>query len=380
MNKNIIKVTEGPTLRNDIPVVVGAITVATLIEKGHIPEYDPKSKIGYQRAPMQKRITQLANAITSGQVDLPTALLLNIMEKKEDVIERDRGNTFLNLSNVDSIHVVDGQHRFLALKKALEEKSDISNYKIPFVGMLGADQYKEMEQFYVVNSTSRAVPTSLALALLRDRAKHDSDFHKYLVRGGLVWKSIGQDIVDSLAKNSPIWKGRIQLANAKKGITSIPSTAMITSFRSIIKGSRFFRQASTDQKIQLVNAYWEGIKLLVPEAFITGKLKGKNGFEKYSIQKGVGVLALHGIYSDALGLVLNKGKSPYRSDSFEEILHDPIMGIEGINGDDEVVRGDEFWLTGKNGGLGIYSSGSAIQRLIDRLSDLLPEHEVDSPD
>lgn len=382
MNKNIIKVTEGSTLRNDIPVVIGAITVSALISKGFIPEYDPNNDTGYQRSPQSGRIKELADAINNNSVDLPTALLLNIRRKKEDVIIRENGKMFLDLSKVKGkgIYIVDGQHRFLAVKSALENSPNDSfaNYKIPFVSMLGANEYQEMEQFHIVNSKNRPVSTSLALQLLRKRAENNPDLLAALEEQDLDWKITGQEIVNLLSRNSKIWRDRIQLPNAKKGTTTIPSPSMITSFQPIIKSSRFFRQASLEQKIQLINAYWEGIALIIGEAFETGKDKGENGYDKFSIQKGVGVRGLHGIYPGALDLVRSAGASPFLAESFIPVLQGPIMGARGLNGNDELVEGIDFWRTGKKGCLAGFSSGVAIRNLITMLDKLLPK--IDFPD
>jgi DGQHR domain-containing protein len=381
MNREKIVVTDGPTLRSGIKTVVGSIPVEELVKRGVIPYHKPNSNdmSGYQRNPQQTRVNELAVALQQNNVDLPTAVLLSIRMPWESVIDRDGGKRRLDLSEIEKVYIVDGQHRFLAFAKVMEdarnEGTESFNLppKIPFVCMIGADETHEMEQFHVVNSKSRPVSTDLSLKLLKERAENDVTFRKYLEAKDRVWKVDAQNIVEMLAKTSRIWEGRIRLPNMAKKETTAPSPSMVTSLQPVVKGSHYFREAPIEKQVQLLNAYWGGIRKVVPEAFFTGKPKGENGFEKYAIQKGVCVRGLHGIFVSVMEIVRQNGGSLYSEDDYAKVLKDPLLGISGNNGWGDITAGKDFWLAGKDGCAASYSSGVAIRTLTKMLERLLPK-------
>src|SRR5260370_42678743 len=104
------------------------MAAGVLIPDGYaVPYYDTRTKKGYQRLPQESRINQLANDLRKDRTDLPTAVLLNV--RKRDAREAAGGgelelNRLLGLANAGSFHVVDGQHRVLALKQLIDQQAD----------------------------------------------------------------------------------------------------------------------------------------------------------------------------------------------------------------------------------------------------------------
>ena len=196
MNKPYMDVIQGPTLRGSIMTVVGVIPAETLVRHHAVPQRDVLRGTGYQRSPSQRRVNDLAASITRHLVDLPTSVLLSLRgESASQVLKRVGPDSYeLDLdpekaSTEHQLFVVDGQHRVKALAKAMnEDQADILNVKIPFVCMIGADESQEMEQFHVVNSNAKSVPTDLALDLLRARAEHDPAFAERLKDSGRKWE------------------------------------------------------------------------------------------------------------------------------------------------------------------------------------------------
>src|SRR5262249_51419753 len=140
----------------------------------------------------------------------------------------------LGLAAATKFHVVDGQHRVLALKKLIDEDADRwCQFLVPFVCLLGAPEEEEMEQFYIVNSTAKSVKTDLALALLTRRADKDPEIYQALQERGRQWQVDGQTIVERLATESEIWKHRVRLPSMAKGETTIPSASMVTSLKPL---------------------------------------------------------------------------------------------------------------------------------------------------
>lgn len=376
MDTDRIYVTRGLTLgkNKDVITVIGAITAQTLVSKGKIPLYDPKrkgKKQGYQRPVQMKRVIEIAKGIKEKKVDLPTAILISIRESDAAVLSETDNCHILDLSSV-KFNIVDGQHRYAAIK-ILQESKEISNdYKIPFVCMIGASEDMEVHQFWVVNSTAQKVPTDLALKLLANIVHSDRSGKMMddLIAKETDWKVKGQDLLDHLDKSSSIWKGRIRLPATPKAKTTIPSTSMVTSFEKIFKGSSLFNSMDHQRQGQALDAYWKGIQKVIPDAF--------SNPEKYSLQKGIGVRTMHGIFPDVLERARGKKRSIYSPDVYAEIIKEPLENISGENRLGNTVGGAAFWAAGKEGAAATYSNSIGIRTLIDKIKRLLPDIEIEN--
>ena len=140
-----------------------------------IPYRNTAQQQGYQRNASPKRVNDLQKALRENEVDLPTAVLLNLRGVSvDDVTEDAGGHRYLVVERRDwpsPFYIVDGQHRLRALERLAAEEGAYErwrHYPIPFVCVVGANELQEMEQFYVVNSTAKSVKTDLALDLLRE--------------------------------------------------------------------------------------------------------------------------------------------------------------------------------------------------------------------
>jgi DGQHR domain-containing protein len=368
-----LPVVQGPDLRSGTPTIVGYMPAGVLIPDHYtIPYYDTRTKKGYQRQPQESRINQLANDLRKDRTDLPTAVLLNV--RKRDAREAvDRGelelNRLLGLANVGTFHVVDGQHRVLALKKLIDEDTDRwSQLMIPFVCLLGAPEEEEMEQFYIVNSTAKSVKTDLALVLLRRRADKDPAVYEALQERGREWQVDGQAIVERLAAESQIWKPRIRLPSMDKGETTIPSASMVTSLKPLLS-SAYFGGLKPDQQIKVLDSYWHGIREVLRAAF--------DEPDKYAIQKGVGVIVMHSVLPTVLECVRTRGLLPVDPNSYKQILEDALSKLQGENGDGEPVSGVDFWASAPKGAAGSYSSSAGRRVLAAKIRQLLPSVEAE---
>lgn len=194
------------------PQAVGVIEAAALVERYVIPHRDSRKKQGYQRPTSKARVNKLIADLRRGQVDIPTAVLLNQrdFDRPAHLVEGNEGDAVLTPNGSD-LFVVDGQHRIEALARLVEENPESwGSYELTFVCMLGADEHEEMKQSYVVNSTAKSVRTDLALDLLKQQAENDPLFMDALIQKGEDWKVDAQTITDALDKTR-IWKGRIRL-------------------------------------------------------------------------------------------------------------------------------------------------------------------------
>ena len=374
MNKSCIDVIQGPTLRGSIMTVVGVIPAETLVRHHAVPQRDVLRGTGYQRTPSQKRVNELSASITRHDVDLPTSVLLSLRGKDaSEVLTKVGPDSYeLNLdpekaSAEHQLFVVDGQHRVKALARAMnEDQADILNVKIPFVCMIGADEPQEMEQFHVVNSNAKSVPTDLALDLLRARAGQDPSFAQRIDEGGRKWELDAQGLMQHLATSSNTWKARIRLANSAKGQTTVPSASFVKSLRPLLAQPTLFRRiASNEQQSQVIDAYWRAIRRVLPEAFEEP--------DKFNIQKGIGVDVMHAVLPNILDQVRAAGNSVFEPDSYQDLVSQALLSIEAPNGQGEMVTGADFWRTGRDGAAGIYSSAAGKRRLAELIEAKLPD-------
>ncbi len=367
-----ILVTHGPDLQGKIQTVVGVMPAKTLVMHHDVPYRKTLEGTGYQRNPASSRVSALARSLRDEEVDLPTAVLLNLRgAEADDVLVKTGTDTYLfcldgeEAKGKHRLFVVDGQHRILGLQKALEDGVRLENKKIPFVCMIGADELQEMRQFHVVNSTAKSVPTDLALDLLRVRAEHDPAFRNQLDNRGRGWQVEAQELTERLAQTSPIWRNRIRLPNMPKGETTVPSASFVKSLKVHLTQIALFRGIKeTERQAQIIDAYWEAIRRVLPEAFESPK--------DFNIQKGVGVDAMHSIFPVALDLARTDRSSPFNPDAYVPALKQALMGIEGIAGDGQIVDGVDFWRVGRSGASGGFAGASGKGRLAERLQSLLP--------
>ena len=354
--------------KNHVLQAVGVITAGAIVNRYEVPQRDHRHRQGYQRPVSVSRVNKLAADLRGGQVDIPTAVLLNIREQDDNVLEKLTDTTGIFRPNGRPLFVVDGQHRLAALAKLVEDDpAKWSGYEVPFVCMIGATPFEEMQQFYVVNSTAKSVRTDLALDLLKQQAEANPSFMASLVEKGEDWKVEGQTITEALAQTR-LWKERIRFPGDPVAETTIGSAGMVASLKQIL-GTPYFGQISTDNKVKILEAYWSGIEQIVPDVFREPS--------SYAIQKSGGVMIMHGLLVSVIELLRSRGLSVIDPDSYAEVLQEPLLTLEGDTAEGDIARGADFWLAGGRGAAGSFSSNAGRRVLRARLSTTLPSIEVD---
>lgn len=363
-----IAVTTGLTLSSGVPVMTGLMPLGMILDNYEIPYYEAAAKDGYQRPPQVARVNKLANDLRRG-VDTPTAILINIRDTSIlDHVSPDKSDVTLLSSSILAkapFYVVDGQHRILGYEKAINDGWFQGLERlIPFTCLLGADQEEEMKQFYVVNSTAKAVRTDLAFALLKRRIENEDALIETLQAEGKAWQVEGQRIVEELASSSEVWKGRIKLPGMVGTGTTMPSASMVNSLKAIIE-SPFFARLDSEKRVAVIDAYWGGVKLAIPDVFADPK--------QYSVQKGVGVSTFHDVLPEIVELVRFAGDAVTDPEAFAGILNPALAALQGQNSAGEEINGAEFWRAGEAGAAGAYSSGAGKRLLAAKLRAALPE-------
>ena len=350
-----LRVIEAPRLKKGTPVVLGVISMEQLAGKYQIPQRDFKRKTGYQREASISRVNKLV------------ADLRQDFDVKDQLTAEDGE---LTLKTNGEFYVVDGQHRVEALDKLFrEDPARWSNFGFSFVCMLGANESEEMRQFYVVNSTAKAVKTDLALDLLKQQAERDPELMNRLIESSQDWKVRAQALVEELVRTSPVWKGRVRFPGEERDETVISNSGLVTAIRPLL-GYEYFSRATTENQAHILDAYWQGIRKVLPEAF-------DNPLE-YGIQKQTGAVVLNQVLITVIELIRSQGRSVLEPESYASILAVPLgEELQGDTGDGEVVRGIEFWQTGSEGAAGSFSSGAGQRVLAAKIKALLPRPEID---
>ena len=372
-----VQVIDGPRLqRSEIPTVVGAITVGELMGRYEIPKWNGTTEKGYQREPVMSRVRDLAYEIRKAGVDLPTAILVNRRDIKPGELRAQDELKFIPLSREQnpqqSFYIVDGQHRVRALEILFEEDSvKWSNYQIPFVCMIGADEEQELEQFYVVNSNAKSVKTDLAFELLRKQADKNADFANAIEGTRKGYQVKGQRLVNELRKISPVWKGRIQHPNEPKHNATIRSGAMVSSLQDALK-QIIFSSFPLEQQAKILDAYWQGIRIVYSEAF------EDDNPHSYNLQKTTGVNVLHIVFPYALQLASQQSGMQDKQ-VYANIMRNSLERLELLDGNGELTYGLDCWRVGKSGATGNYGNKAGNALVAEKIRQYLPEPRTEYP-
>jgi DGQHR domain-containing protein len=350
------------------PQAVGVMTAGMMVRNFTVPHRDSRNKRGYQRPASTTRVNKLAADLRTGSVDLPTAVLLNVRDNADTIVDDLTATTTTFRPNGHELFVVDGQHRLEALAKLVDENPDKwATYEVPFVCMLGADLTEEMTQFYVVNSTAKSVRTDLALDLLKQRAENDPNLMAALVEKGEDWKVEAQTICEDLAKTR-LWKARIRFPSDPPGETTIGSAGIVGSLKQILD-TPYFGQISTLNRLRILEAYWSGIERVLPEVFREPT--------EYTLQKSTGVQIMHALLISVIELLRSQGKSVVEPEAYEAVLRDTLLNLQGDTAEGSVAQGADFWKSGVTGAAGSFSSNAGRRVLLARLRGDLPDVEVE---
>jgi hypothetical protein len=142
----------------------------------------------------------------------------------------------------------------------------------------------------------------------------------------------------------------------------------VGSFKQILD-TPYFGQISTQNRLRILEAYWEGVALVVPDALREPT--------DYALQKSTGVQIMHALLISVLELLRSKGQSVVDPDAYAEALSESLLTLEGDTADGGVARGADFWRAGVHGAAGSFSSNAGRRVLLARLRTELPDVEIE---
>ena len=139
---------------------------------------------------------------------------------------------------------------------------------------------------------------------------------------------------------------------------------MVTSLKPALSSS-YFSQLSPEQQFEVLDAFWSGVKLVMPTAF--------DDPQRYVIQKALGVVVMHLVLLTVIEVMRSRGRSLKEPEDYADTLREALLTLEGSTANDEMARGAGFWLSGPNGAAGTFSSSAGKRVLTSKIKHGLPE-------
>ena len=361
MNNLRIKVLPAANSTSGSPVVVGTVKLSDWVGLYDVDQYDPESDKelgdpgeGYQRNEDPARVELYAKNLINNQSDTNTAIICNLrkFDTTNHLIEED-GNMYLILDKESKAWVCEGQTRSRAYEKLANDKELLSKFgDTPLIVIFYLNEEVDHEKltFFNTNYFQKPVPVNnkqeLQIGILKMK---DSEIAAIA-------------LMREMRKNSSTWSDKIIKPNSKIGI--IPSSGFTTSIKQHIATQAWFDMFSLEIKFLWLDAFWKAVENILPECFVEA--------EKYSLQKAVGVNVMHSIMPIVYEKIKNSGDKPEEVKSWEKHLgYLANHKSENRETPPKKVVGHEFWLAGKKGGAGRYSSAAGKAELIGIFKDAI---------
>lgn len=293
---------------------------------------------GYQRMPGKPRISKIAKSIertvnNDTFLPIPTAIVLS-----------DRGvNYKFNKGELDIIDgkfkLIDGQHRILAYKKAIEELgcNSLKTHYLPCTIVrlehnehLDDLQKKELElkHFNTINGEAKSVPVDLGNALLvnlyQAGALKSDDYDDTRI--------MSMELVMKLNDESGSWMNKVIMPNhtaykssewkadsTLKHLRVVKSTSLVTSFKPLLKylDNNVFtplttREVKLNTVYTILDNYWSVINKRMPNAVLEAR--------DHVLQKSPGIFSMHSLLIELCKLIKSSNERLTDIKSFESRL------------------------------------------------------------
>ncbi len=359
-----IQLVKGPISPLQTQTAVGVISVKQLYESFKADVYDPDvgrigTKGGYQRSPKENRIKILREKLREGLV-VATAILVNVRNPETQLSFDSKGRAEIDMPK--EIWGKDGMHRAKAwmdlYENAIEyglDQEEVGNRLINVVFYWGAKIGEEVNTFFDVNNNAKSIPTGNRLEIDAYLTRIGAPHHD----GNPLLSEI-DDLVKELG-NIPQWEGKIQWPN--QGTNVIPSSALTRSCLEIFSDPSPLDEMEYNEKLELLTTVWMAIEEVFPEVFSDPNKK------KYSLQKAIGVTVVHRLIPKIYMKLLKQSETKQEfSKQIKQVdtwvkFFKKMKNHSDTNDDGEDVDGLGFWLSGKDGAAGKYSSGAGRNTL-----------------
>jgi DGQHR domain-containing protein len=297
--------------QKDKLLITGSISAKELIQIYEVDQWQRGRSVdtqGCQRPPIKSHYMRLARQLKDDtRTVLPTSITLSATEYNEENDATQNHNTVvltkmkneiieILIPKGNKLKIVDGQHRVLGLKHAVQELNykGVENFEIPFVLAIVGSRLEEIKMFYDINTKGKKVRTDLALQLLNQWSTHNIS----KLQKGEIWRLVGLNVAMALNDDpKSIWYKAIEMANEDREGT-IPSSSFTTSLYPVLHDISFIRsiwQNTEDYAnagimiAKLVNNFWNALAVVVPECFP----KDMHEKQNWLVQKFVGANVWH---------------------------------------------------------------------------------------
>ncbi len=114
--------------------------------------------------------------------------------------------------------------------------------------------------------------------------------------------------------------------------------------------SSYFGQITTDNQVATLEAYWEGIRRSIPDAFVEPS--------DFVIQKSLGATTMHLVLPTVLEVIRSRNGSVLDGDEYREVLEESLTELEEFTLSGNRISGAGFWRSGSEGAAGSFSSNA----------------------
>lgn len=255
---------------------------------------DSNQDLGYQRQLSKNAVEKIKDFVLKETKNplLPTAILVN---SREPLDFKDSGNGIGTITVKNILYIIDGQHRFEAWTQMMQDpalEEMYGDYEFPLIVLSGFEEYREIEQFYVINSKQKKIKTDLAQRHSLALAKHADT--EGLIPSEKRWELSAVKIADILNEQiESVWKKKIILADDTADLRKtkfISQSSFVSSLKPLFFGTKpVFKIEkgvnNLDKWAKIVADYWSILKKYYPNAI--------QNTRDYSLMKTVGVFSFH---------------------------------------------------------------------------------------
>ena len=125
----------------------------------------------------------------------------------------------------------------------------------------------------------------------------------------------------------------------------------------------YFQMLSSQYQVSVIDAYWRGIKEVLPGVFAEPT--------EHELMKTTGVSVMHSLLTSVLEFA-SGGRDDTDPEVYAEILYDALRDIQGDTTSGLTVTGEDFWRSGPDGAAGTYSSNAGRRVLLATMKRRLP--------
>jgi len=299
MSKKIIR-PASLVKQGDLTLYTTSLKVSDLVIPNFysIERLDPEfaNEKGYQRLLNKGRAKKLADYVIAGQETrdafLPTSIF---MATDKNIDFNSENNTIeIDIREIGSFNIVDGQHRVEGLKMAAEKDPRVLNFDVPVNIAINLSEIEQMCHFLIVNTTQKSVEEGVAQRIRARLTKSMGvDVTPNLPKWILTSVQKGEDekslqYVDFLNnhKDSP-WKNKIRMANDETNDGTVNQKSFVKAIKKyiLVANNPVFNTEPDDRQHKIFLNYWIAITNIigVDEPTVLFKYNGVELFCKFCV-------------------------------------------------------------------------------------------------